>query len=91
MLVAVATPRTNDGVNSPTVLIEFLGNQVTVSPAITTSAIPSTVIRRVADGYWVVVHIPFEPEDTKLATWELLQVLHPPSWVNASSAATDVC
>ena len=55
------TPCTTGGVPSPTVLVEFLGNQIAVCAANTRSAIPSTFIRRAVDGYRVEVHIPLEP------------------------------
>ena len=57
-----ATPSTTGGVESPTVLVESLGNQVTVCAANTRSAIPSPLIKTAVDGYRVEVHIRWEPE-----------------------------
>ena len=73
-----ATPSTTGDVDSPTVLVEFLRNQVAVSAANTRSAIPSTLMRRAADGYWVEVHILLEPEVAGCDTQELLQEIRQP-------------
>ena len=85
-LLSMATPCTAGGVNSPTLLVEFLGNQVAVYAFNTRSAIPSTLISRAADGYRVEVHIPLEPQVAGADTRELLQEIRQPT--RSTSAPT---